>query len=71
MPAQTHTGSATPQEFAMPYEIQAFVRTYLSVVLTTLFVVASCAFITVPYSLGQQPGDLQANAQTQVPRHLT
>ena len=55
----------------MPYEIQAFVRTYLSIVLTTLFVVASCAFITVPYVLGQQPGDLQAHAQALGPRHLT
>lgn len=55
----------------MPYEIQAFVRTYLSVVLATLFVVASCAFIGIPYSLGQQPGDPQVNAQMQGPRHLT
>ena len=36
---------------------RSFAAEYLSVVASALFVVMSIAFITIPYSLGEHPGE--------------
>lgn len=52
-----------------PY-LNIFVQDYLRVVLGTLFVVAFVAFVSVPYTLGQHPGDAPIRAEM-VTRHPT
>ncbi|MGM9425807.1 hypothetical protein [Hydrogenophaga sp. MI9] len=56
----------------MPTEVKQLILSMLRVALPTLFVVATVAFVSIPYSLGHQPGDLQqASLHAGEPRHMT
>ena len=50
--------------------IKSFVANVLLAVLPALLLVATTAFISIPYSLGHHPGDLPAQG-TVTFRHLT
>lgn len=50
--------------------IKSFVANVLMAVLPALFLVATTAFVCIPYSLGHHPGDLPAHG-TATFRHLT
>jgi hypothetical protein len=56
----------------MPTEVKQLIFSLLRVALPTLFIVATVAFVSIPYSLGHQPGDMQqASLHTGEPRHMT
>lgn len=56
----------------MPIEAKQLILSMLRVALPTLFVVASVAFVSIPYSLGHQPGEAQqASLHAGEPRHMT
>ncbi len=50
--------------------LQAFVKSYLRVVLGTLMVVAFIAFVSLPFILGRPVGHAQDAAQA-AERHMT
>lgn len=52
----------------MNHDLQTFVFSILRVVVPTLFVVASAAFVAIPFSLGHHPGDARPAAAAS---HLT
>ena len=54
----------------MNIHIKAFIANVLVAVLPTLLLVATTAFISIPYSLGHHPGDLPTQG-TVTFRHLT
>ncbi|MEZ5702818.1 MAG: hypothetical protein R3E42_14060 [Burkholderiaceae bacterium] len=54
----------------MDHELKQFIRLLVGVVATTLFVVFSVAFLTLPYALGTTPGQLPV-AEAGVDRHMT
>jgi hypothetical protein len=49
---------------------RAFILKFGVIVATTLFVVASVAFATIPWNLGQHPGEAHRTLQNE-PQHLT
>lgn len=51
-------------------DLSQFIGTVLRVVFATLFVVASVAFITLPYAFGGHPGEAQL-AGSAYPKHMT
>jgi len=42
--------------------LKSFPTTLFFVILSTLFFVANVAFVSIPYSLGSQPGEIVATA---------
>lgn len=50
--------------------IKSFIANVLVAVLPTLLLVATTAFISIPYSLGHHPGDLPGQGAVTL-RHLT
>ena len=50
--------------------IRSFVATVLLAVLPALLLVATTAFVSIPYSLGHHPGDVPAQGIAAL-RHLT
>lgn len=65
---QNPEANATYQVPAMNHDLQTFVFSILRVVVPTLFVVASAAFVAIPFSLGHHPGDARPVAAAS---HLT
>jgi hypothetical protein len=63
------SGCTTRSLFMNPH-IKSFVANVLMAVLPALFLVATTAFVCIPYSLGHHPGDLPAHG-TATFRHLT
>lgn len=56
----------------MPTEVKHLILSMLRVALPTLFIVATVAFVSIPYSLGHVPGDVQqASLHAGEPRHMT
>jgi hypothetical protein len=56
----------------MPNDIKPLVFSMLRVVFATVFVVATVAFVSIPYSLGHQPGEnQQVSAHAGEARHMT
>ena len=56
----------------MPIEAKQLILSMLRVALPTLFAVATVAFVSIPYSLGHQPGEAQqASLHTGQLRHMT
>jgi len=54
----------------MNADIKHFILAWVRVVAPTLFLVATTAFLTIPYSLGHHPGD-STPASTDTVRHMT
>jgi hypothetical protein len=54
----------------MNADLKNFAMPILRVIAATLFMVFSVAFVSVPYSLGAQPGE-PVVAQQASPRHMT
>ena len=50
--------------------IKSFIATLLLAVVPTLLLVATTAFVSIPYSLGHHPGDVPAKAVASA-RHVT
>lgn len=68
MPPRSDPGSpAESKGFHMNSHLRTFVQDYLRVVLGTVFVVASVVFVSVPGTLGQQPGHELAAVETVKP----
>lgn len=55
----------------MNADLKNFLQPIAQVVAATLFVVFTVAFISVPYTLQQQPGEPLAQAQQGSDRHMT
>ena len=56
----------------MPTEVKQLILSLLRIALPTLFIVATVAFVSIPYSLGHQPGESQtARLHAGEPRHMT
>ena len=55
----------------MNTDLKNFVLPIARAVSTTLFFVFSVAFLSVPYSLGQDPSDAQQLTHPVAPRHMT
>lgn len=54
----------------MNADIKNLILAWIRVVAPTLFLVATTAFLTIPYSLGHHPGD-STPALTDSVRHMT
>ena len=56
----------------MPNEARQLILSMLRVALPTLLIVATVAFVSIPYSLGHQPGEAQqASIHAGELRHMT
>lgn len=55
----------------MNTDLKNFLQPLVQVIAATLFVVCTVAFLSVPYTLGQHPGDPQVVSQQAGPRHMT
>lgn len=55
----------------MNADLKNFLQRMTQVVVATLFVVLSVAFISVPYALERHPGDPQVPSQQTGVRHMT
>lgn len=55
----------------MNTDLKNFIQPIARVVAATLFVVCTVAFVTVPYVLGQHPGDAVVDVHQSGPRHMT
>ncbi|WP_168708530.1 hypothetical protein [Hydrogenophaga sp. PAMC20947] len=55
----------------MNTDLKNFLQPIVRVVAATLFAVCTVAFVSVPYVLGQHPGDTLVDAQQSGPRHMT
>jgi hypothetical protein len=64
-----NAGCVTRSLFMNPH-IKSFIANVLVAVLPTLLLVATTAFISIPYSLGHHPGDLPGQGAVTL-RHLT
>lgn len=64
-----NTSTRNPRH-TMHHDLKMFIRSLLWAVIPTLFLVASTAFITIPFALGHHPGD-SVTALDASARHMT
>lgn len=55
----------------MNADLKNFIQPIALVIATTLFVVFTVAFFSLPFVLQQHPGDTQIPSQQNAPRHMT